>query len=734
MASERRGWSGPWARVSAYLPAACALAAILIAGLAAERQSRALARLTERDAVRVQVEVLAAGLQRAIGADAARAARLVGPIANVSPAERADALVAAAGLADHAAGLELALLGIGPEADGLAGDPVLVPMVLPGADGTLAAAPAGGWSEPAAVWPVRLLALLAGGLVVGQTLRTRRLIGERQRSINELRDREAELERVSRRLALALDASKVGVWDFDIEAGVLVWDDRMDELYGYPAVGRRHGYADWRNRLHPGDLARAEAEFREAVEVTGRYVSDYRLVLPGGAVRHIRAIGKLYRESGGSRKIAGVNWDVTADVLRSEELVAKRLEAEGASVAKSEFLATMSHEIRTPMNGVIGMLDLMLRSERDPVQRERAGIAGDSARQLLSILNDILDLSKLEANRITLARAPADVGGLLRDVVALMAAGCAERDVEVKATVGEEVPPVLVCDAARLRQVLVNLVGNAVKFTEAGCVEASLGYDPSDGGRLLVAVRDTGVGIPEAAKRHLFQRFTQLDSAANLARGGTGLGLAICRELVELMGGEISVESVPGLGSTFRFRVPAPPSDAALPPQARFAGAEVPAMPPARVLVAEDNPTNRHILGAYLAMVGHVAEMVTDGEAAVAAIRQGRFDLVIMDIQMPGMDGMTAAQRIRALDGPEGAVPIIALTANAMHGDREQCLAAGMSDYVAKPVSLEALCAAMARSLGYSSGSSSTGDQPSPGSKLSMADATSRVSSPRSAS
>jgi CheY-like chemotaxis protein len=199
------------------------------------------------------------------------------------------------------------------------------------------------------------------------------------------------------------------------------------------------------------------------------------------------------------------------------------------------------------------------------------------------------------------------------------------------------------------------------------------------------------------------------------------------------MGGEIAVESVPGLGSTFRFWVPAAPSPAALPAR-EGAAADLPAMPPARVLVAEDNPTNRHIIAAYLAMAGHAAEMVTDGAAALAAVGAGAFDLVIMDIQMPGMDGLTAAARIRALPGPAAGIPIIALTASAMADDRAQCLAAGMTDYVAKPVSLEALSAAVARSLGYSCGVSSTTDQPSPGSKLSMAEATSSVSSPRSAS
>ena len=200
-------------------------------------------------------------------------------------------------------------------------------------------------------------------------MRTRRLIGERQRNINELRDREAELERLSRRLGLALDASKVGVWDFNIDTDVLVWDDRMDELYGYPPVGRRHTYADWRDRLHPEDLERAEAEFREAVEVTGRYVSDYRLVLPGGAVRHIRAIGAVYREADGSSKIVGVNWDVTADVQRNEEL--ERQAAGGRGRLGGQVGVPRHHEPRDPHADERG--DRHARP--DPAHRARPGAA-----------------------------------------------------------------------------------------------------------------------------------------------------------------------------------------------------------------------------------------------------------------------------------------------------------------------------------------------------------------------
>jgi CheY-like chemotaxis protein len=340
------------------------------------------------------------------------------------------------------------------------------------------------------------------------------------------------------------------------------------------------------------------------------------------------------------------------------------------------------------------MLDLILRTDTDPVTRERAEIACESAHHLLQILNDILDLSKLEANRITLEPGPVDLRRLARDVVALMAAGAVGRDLTVTVELAPDLPEHVLCDPTRLRQVLMNLVGNAVKFTEKGSVTLAVGRGPGD--RLEVAVHDTGVGIPEAAKRTLFERFNQVDSSITRTRGGTGLGLAISRQLVELMGGEIAVESVAGLGSTFRFWIPAPAADGAAPPAARKTPPPPAATPPLRVLVAEDNQTNRQILAAYLAIGGHSAHMVANGVEALAAVEKAEFDLVLMDVQMPLMDGLTATRRIRALPGSASALPIVALTANAMQGDRELCLGAGMTEYVAKPVSLDALYAAIA--------------------------------------
>jgi signal transduction histidine kinase len=560
----------------------------------------------------------------------------------------------------------------------LNGDPVILDIALPGGDWQLAAVPVGGWSTPAgAVWPIRVLAFLSLGLIAAPMLRTGRLMAERRSQAGALRDREAELATLSRRLALAVDASRVGVWDYDIERDTLVWDARMDELYGMPDDGAPRTYDDWRRTLHPDDLDRAEAEFLGAIRASGRYTSDFRLILPDGAVRHVRAIGAVYREDG-TTKIVGVNWDVTRDVRRERELEAKRREAEGASRAKSRFLATVGHEIRSPMNGLTGMLDLLLRGGLDGEQRERAQIARGSAQHLLSILDDLLDLLKIEENRITLAPEPVDAARMAQEVVVLVSAGAEGRDLRLFTSFDGPVPEAIVCDPKRLRQVLLNLLGNAVKFTEAGSVELRLGYAETDGGRLWVSVHDTGVGISDEAKRGLFRRFVQVDSALTRERGGSGLGLAICKELVELMGGEIRVDSVPGLGSTFRFWIPAAPVPAA-------------AAPPARVLVVACDGPDRAAIAGCLSADGHDVEAAPGVAEAMPLVLDAGCDLVILDADARGVDGVVAAAR-------RSGMPVVGLRAEGVTARRRSC-ADGLTAEVAKPPAPAALRAAVARAL-----------------------------------
>ena len=520
----------------------------------------------------------------------------------------------------------------------------------------------------------------------------------RQRRIAVIREREAELSRLSWRLEFAIAASGVGVWDVELATDELIWDERVRTLFGYPGREGFFSEADWAAALHPEDRGRAVAEAREAADRSGRFVSEYRIVRPDGEVRHIRDMASVYEAPDGTRRLVGMLWDVTADVEREQELDLRRREAEAATLSKSRFLAAMSHEIRTPMSGVLGLLGLMLDEPLPEKQRERAEIALASARGLLQILNDILDFSKLEAALIRLSEEEVAVRPLIEEVVALMAPAAAQKGIALGCEVADAVPERVVIDAMRLRQVLTNLISNATKFTEAGTISVSADYRRLRGdGRLSVEVRDTGIGIPAGQTGQVFEQFVQIDNSLSRRTGGTGLGLAIAKQLVELMGGEISVTSTPGEGSVFRFSIRARPGGAARAEDPAPTPGVADPQPPLRVLLAEDNATNQYLIGAFLHAGGHSMETVADGGAAVAAVAAGGFDVVLMDVQMPVLDGLAATRAIRALPGPAGRVPIVALTANAMSGDREECLAAGMDDYLAKPVEAAALAAALAR-------------------------------------
>jgi len=578
-------------------------------------------------------------------------------------------------------------------------DPVTARVVLPHGAWKIAAVPRGGWADPPPPWGLRAAFALAALLVALPIIGAGRAAEARRRRLVGVREREAELSRLSWRLELALAASDVGVWDVDLATDELIWDDRVRGLWGYP---EREGYfseADWAGRIHPEDRERALAEAREAVNRSGRFVSEYRIVRPGGDVRHIRDMASVYVAPDGTRRLVGLLWDVTADVERQQELDLRRMEAEAATLAKSRFLAAMSHEIRTPMSGVLGLLGLMLEEPLPGRQRERAEIALSSARRLLEILNDILDFSKLEANLIRMSDEPVAIRPLVDEVIALMAAGATQKGIALARTVAGEVPERVLTDAMRLRQVLTNLLSNATKFTEAGSITVAVGYAPAGAeGVLSFEVADTGIGIVADHLDQVFEQFVQIDNSLTRSTGGTGLGLAICRQLVELMGGSISVRSTPGSGSVFAFTVRVRPAGAAAAPRVVAEPEAARGAPsPLRVLLAEDNSTNQYLIGAFLQGGGHELVTVGNGAAAVEAVAGGGFDVVLMDVQMPVLDGLAATRAIRKLPGAAGRVPVVALTANAMSGDREQCIAAGMNDYLSKPVQAGELARALAR-------------------------------------
>jgi PAS domain S-box-containing protein len=501
--------------------------------------------------------------------------------------------------------------------------------------------------------------------------------------ITSLKDSERERLRLLERVTLAAKSGKIGIWERDLRTDELIWDATMFKLYGIPPQSTSPSAELWKTLVHPLDVERVTSAAKrytgsEPLEI------EYRIVWPTGEVRHVRSQGTILRDDTGDPvRIVGTFWDITEIRSLTEQLGREKDAAEAANIAKSDFLANMSHEIRTPMNGVIGLTSLLLDGEVTPEQRAQLTLLADSGRSLLAIINDILDLSKVEAGKMELESLVMSVGGLVDGALSIVRSEASAKGLALTATLATDIPTWVTGDPTRLRQILLNLLTNAIKFTDRGRVELSVRRIDRTSDLIKFEIADTGIGIAPDRQHLLFEKFSQADRTIARAYGGTGLGLALSRRLTEAMSGTMGFSSVPGSGSTFWFTARLPASDA---PRATSATRTASAAPPLRILVVDDNATNLVVVKGMLSQDGHHVEVAHDGAEGLAAVQASRYDLVFMDMHMPVLDGLAATRRIRALALPMSRVPIIALSANVMSTEIERCKEAGMDDHVAKPI------------------------------------------------
>jgi PAS domain S-box-containing protein len=508
------------------------------------------------------------------------------------------------------------------------------------------------------------------------------------RMANDLIQRElqkkAEAEEAFR---VVFQSSPIGITLMDTEGRYLDVNGAFEEQYG---VSRDEIVGT--GVVESGFLDRATQEALQ-IEITGTGAVNGKEVTYSPRTSGPRT-GLLWARRvtiGNAPHYLGFLLDISERKRMEEELHRAREAAEAASRAKSVFLANMSHEIRTPLNGVLGLSVLLDSAGIPESAHSLIRLIRESGEMLGRVIDDVLDFSKIDSGRLELESAPFSLRECLEWSMGLYQAGAAEKKLRTTVEFDDRIPARLIGDSTRIRQVSANLISNAVKFTPAGAVKVSAGMleGAPDGGNctIRIAVTDTGIGVPPERIDRLFQSFSQVDPSTNRRYGGTGLGLAISKRLVEMMGGEITVRSVPGEGTTFAFTLPlSVPENAPEAQPLDFADQS-----PMAILVAEDNKINQAVILHMLRNQGHRVDVVDDGAAAVRQAETCLYDLVLMDVQMPGIDGLEATRRIRALPPPFSLVPITALTASATTDDRQECLNSGMNDYVSKPVHPDAL-------------------------------------------
>ena len=504
-------------------------------------------------------------------------------------------------------------------------------------------------------------------------------------------------------LGATLENISQGIMMIDADGSVPVINRRAVALLGLPQeLMARHpsfqDILDWQFGTHEFGAPENWNESLARVLTGGGLATEdwvYERVRANGTVLEVRT--QNLPEGGAVRTFT----DITDRKRAEAALAAARDAAEAAGRARSDFLAVMSHEIRTPMNGIIGVAGLLLDMQLDDTALHYVHIIRESGDHLLQLINDILDFSKLEAGRVQLEQLAFDLPGMLGSTIEMIQPQASTKGLRLTLTRTDNLPDVVIGDPGRLRQILLNLLGNAIKFTEHGSISVHATTLPAPPGEvhLSFTITDTGIGIPADKIGQLFSKFTQVDSSISRQFGGTGLGLAICRRLVEQMGGSIGVESQLGSGSRFRFDVRLRPADEDTVPAPAVPMTATGPVSHARILLAEDNGTNRLVVTRMLERMGHRVDSVSNGREAVEAVRSFPYDVVLMDMMMPEMDGLAATQAIRALPGPAAQVPVVGLTANVLTTDEQACRAAGMNAFLTKPVTSDRLRETLASAL-----------------------------------
>ncbi len=516
------------------------------------------------------------------------------------------------------------------------------------------------------------------------------------------RQGEEKLEQISTRLELATKAGGVGVWDYDVVNNRLLWDEQMFALYGIKEKDFAGVYDIWQAGLHPDDAVRGDFEIQQALGGEKEFDTEFRVCWPDGTVRNIRALAIVQRdEYGKPLNMIGTNWDITHQKKIEQEFVVAKEQAEAANIAKSQFLANMSHEIRTPINGIFGFLDLLYKSDLSPEQKEYTSEVRNASEMLLYIINDILDFSKIEARMLTMEKINFKLRRMIEDAISLFVPKAYEKRIQLHTLIKSNVPEEVCGDPSRLRQIINNLVSNAMKFTETGEINVEVESIEEVNGFATIRCRinDTGIGITEEGITKLFKPFSQADASTTRKFGGTGLGLVITKEIVTMMGGEIGVESVLGQGSTFCFTVQFQIINKVRTDCLEYANLEN-----VKVLVVDDNDNNRNIMRAYLEDVGCKVLETQSGAQALTTIisnvhTEHKIQVILVDYQMPEMNGYELATTLKTIPYIKD-LKLILVSSAAEKGDAEKAKEHGFAGYLSKPIRRDELLSCLAIVLG----------------------------------